>query len=126
MRVRIIVFEYEILEAEVVDVSHLRVDSHGWELSRFPCQLQLSLFDVIGVEMHVSEGMNEVTRFVIEDLRNHHCKKGIARNVERNAKKKVCTSLVELAREAGAPPLGLMNIELEEEVTGRKGHLSTG
>ena len=123
MRVRIVVFEREILKTERVDVPHFRVDSHGREGSGVPGQLQLSLFDMIRVKVRIPKAMDEVTCLVTENLRNHHREERLARNIEGNTQKEVGASLIELAGEPGASPVCLVNIELKEKVAGRKGHL---
>ena len=97
MRMRIVVLEGEVLKGEVVDPAHLRIDPHSRKGAWFPGQLQFCLLDVIGVEVQVPEGVDEVTRFVVEHLCDHHRKQGVACDIERDSKKEIRAALVELA-----------------------------
>ena len=71
-RVGIVVDQFEVIEGEGVDSLHIRIDSHAWQLSWFARQLQLCLIYMIGVEMKVPECMDEIARFQITDLSDHH------------------------------------------------------
>ncbi len=123
MRVRIVVLEGEVLETKSVNPADLRVDSHGGQGTGFAGELQFGLLEVVRVEMHVPEGVDEVTGLVVENLGDHHGEQGVARDVEGDSEEEVGTALVELAREPRTPSLRLMHVELEKEMAGWEGHL---
>src|SRR4051812_20990430 len=60
VRVRIVAFEREVLEAERENVGHGRVDLHHRQGTGWPRQLQPGLLEVVGIEMRVAERMNEI------------------------------------------------------------------
>ena len=58
---RVIIHQFEILEFEIEDTFHIRVDFHLRQRTRFAGQLQFYLFQMIQIDMCVTECMNEVT-----------------------------------------------------------------
>ncbi len=123
--VGVVVFEIEVFEGEGVDVADGGVDGEGGEGAGVAGELEAGLVEVIGVEVEVAEGVDEVARFVVEGLGDHHGEEGVGGDVEGDAEEEVGAALVELAGEAGALAVlfGLVDVELEEEVAGGEGHL---
>lgn len=97
MRVRVVVFEFEIFEGEGVDVADVGIDLQGRERPGLTSELEFCLLEVVGVKMEIAEGVHKVAGFVIEGLGNHHCKEGVAGDIEGDAEKEVGAALVELA-----------------------------
>ncbi|MPN36795.1 hypothetical protein SDC9_184306 [bioreactor metagenome] len=118
MRVRVVAFEAEILEAEGEDVPHLGIDPHCRQGAGLARQLQAGLFEMVGVEVGVAEGMDEVTRAIAADLRQHHRQQRVGGDVEGHAEEDVGAALVELAGQ-----LAVGDVELEQAVAGRQRHL---
>ena len=56
---RVVADQFEILELEIVDVLHRRIQLHLRQRARLAGELQLRLFEVIGVEVQVAEGVDE-------------------------------------------------------------------
>ena len=123
--VGVVVFEFEVFEGEGVDVADGGVDGEGGEGAGVAGELEAGLVEMVGVEVEVAEGVDEVARFVVEGLGDHHGEEGVGGDVEGDAEEEVGAALVELAGEAGALAVlfGLVDVELEEEVAGREGHL---
>lgn len=61
MRVRIVAFEAEVLEAEGKEIAYRRVEAHGRQGARRARKLQAHLFEMVAVEVRVAEGMDELT-----------------------------------------------------------------
>ena len=60
MRVRVVAFERKILVAEREDVLDVRIDLHDRQWPRRPRQLQPRLFEMVDVEVRVTERVHEV------------------------------------------------------------------
>jgi signal peptidase I len=119
----LIIFEREVLKPESEDIRHRRIELHHRKRIRLTRQLQLCLLEVIVVEVHIPESMNEVPGLEIADLGDHQGEEGIGRDIERNAKKDVGTALVKLTAQ---PLLSIgtgRDIELEKCMTGHQRHL---
>ena len=122
MRMRVVVGEREVFEGEGIDIGHCWIEGHRWQGTRFASELQLSLFQVIGIEMEIAKSMDKFTRLVAADLSHHLGQEGVGSDVERNAEEKVRGPLIELAGEAGLFAADIMHIELEKEVARRERH----
>ena len=68
---------------------------------------------MVEVEVRVAEGVDELSRLKVADLRHHHGQERVAGDVEGHAKKAVGRTLVELQRE-----FPFANVELEEGMAG--------
>ena len=68
MRLRIVTLQLEIIEAERKQVLYLGIDLHSRQRARFALQLGSGLLQVIGIEMGIAQGMDELTRLQITDL----------------------------------------------------------
>jgi hypothetical protein len=72
---------------------------------------------MIQVQMGVPQGMHEITRLQLADLRDHQCEQRIRGNIEWHAEKNVGTALVHLTGQ-----FSVGHIELEKSVAGHEGH----
>ena len=123
MWVWIVVVETEVIETEAVDFSDFRVDPEFRQWPRFTGELEAGLFEVVGVEVDVTKGVNKVAWFVVADVGHHGGKQCVGGDVERNSEEEVGATLVELAREAGATAIDrFMDVKLEEQMAGGQGH----
>ena len=86
--------------------------------ARLPGELQGHLVDVVVVDVAVTAGPHELADLQARLLGEHVGEDGVGRDVERNAEEHVRTALVELA---GEFPVG--DVELEQEVARRQGHV---
>jgi len=68
----IIPLQAEILVLEIEDRPALRVDDHLRQRPRRAGELKLGLFEVVEVEMRVSQRVDELPRLQISHLRHHH------------------------------------------------------
>jgi hypothetical protein len=66
---RVVAFQGEVLEFEVVDVFDGGIQVHLRQWARVADELEFRLFEMIGVEMQIAEGVDEFTGFQIADLR---------------------------------------------------------
>ena len=82
--------ELEVLIVEVEDALHVRINLHGGQRTWLTGQLKLGLLDVVQIEVGVTSGMDEVTRFEARHLCHHLEQQGLARNVEGYAQESIC------------------------------------
>ena len=73
---------------------------------------------MVQIDVRIAQRMDELPRLETALARHHHRQQRIRGYVEGYAEKRIGTALVELAREAPA-----RNIELEQDVAWRQGHL---
>src|ERR1700736_5643395 len=78
---------------------------------RRTCKLGIGLFEMVRVQVTVAARPDELSRLQIALLREHVREERVRGDIEGHAEKKVCASLVELARQA---PAG--DVQLEERV----------
>ena len=70
---RIVMLEREVAEAEVEDRRHRGIQGHGGQRTRLAGELKLGLIEVIGIEVEVPEGVNEIAGFQSANLRHDQC-----------------------------------------------------
>src|SRR3546814_5361051 len=112
----------KVLRREIEDALAVRDSTARQRNSRegqwLARQLFLRLFDVIGIEVDVAEGVDKFpgreTDFVSDQARQQ----SIRCDVERYAQKNVCRPLIELATQ-----ILVRDEELEKAVARRQGHL---
>ena len=114
----VVAFEREILELEVVDVFHRRIEFHLRQRTRFARELQFRLFEMIRVKVQVAERVNEIARFQIANLRDHPREQRVAGDVEGHAEKQIRTALVKLAAQ-----FTVLHKKLKQRVARRQRHL---
>lgn len=119
MRVRIISEQLEVLIAEVENVTHLRIEFHLRERTKFARQLQSHLIEMIVVDMRIAERMDKLSCFEPGNVRNHLQQQRVRSDVERHSEENIRAALVELQAES---PVG--NVELKEGMAGRQVHIS--
>src|SRR5687768_9216787 len=73
---------------------------------------------MVRVEVEVAEGVDEIARSEVANLRDHHREERVAGDVEGDAEKEVGAALIELAAQTAVE-----DEELKERVTGRESHL---
>src|SRR5215467_1465994 len=118
MRVSIVVDQFKIGVIKIKDGRDRGVDPHLRQRKRYAGELQARLVDMIRIQMSVAKCVNKVARLKTTNLRNHHREQRVRSDVERHPQKYVRRSLIELARQ-----LSVGNIELKQQMAGRKGHL---
>lgn len=84
MRVRFVADQLEILETEGEQILHLGVELHGRQRQRLAGQLQVGLFQVVGVKVAVTARPDELAGLQAADLRDHQRQERIAGDVERH------------------------------------------
>src|SRR6266550_6625786 len=84
VRVRRVVFELEILEAEGEQVLHRRIELHHRQLARRARQLQMRLLQMVEIKMRIAEGVDELAGFETRHLRDHHGEQRVGCDVERH------------------------------------------
>src|SRR5690606_40226459 len=94
---RIVAFESEILENEILDPLALGVDDQLGQWTRIAAELQPGLFEMIAVEMGIAQRMDEIADLEPGDLRDHMRQQSIGGDVERHAEERVGRALIELA-----------------------------
>ena len=118
VRVGLVADQLEVLEAEGEQVLHVGVEPHARQRQRRAGELQVGLLQVVGVEVAVAAGPDELAGLEVADLRHHQGQQRVAGDVEGHAEEDVRRTLVQLAAE---PALG--HVELEQRVAGRQLHL---
>ena len=74
---------------------------------------------MVAVEVKVAEGVYELLWLEPRDVGGHQCEDRIGCNIERDAQKNVCASLVKLAAQGSA----LTDVKLEQGMARRQRHL---
>lgn len=112
-----VVLQGEVLELEIEQGRHRRIEPHGGQGPGIPAQLQPGRLEVVLIEVGVAKGVDELSRVEPADLGHHHGQEGVGGDVERNAQEHVGAPLIQLAGETA-----LGNVELEEGMAGSQGH----
>src|SRR5579871_3269296 len=120
---RLVILQGEIFKLERKDILHCGIELHHRQRMGCPGELELCLFEVVAVEMHVAETMNELPGLESADLGHHQGQQCIGGDVERDAEEYVGAALVELAAEAGFTIGARCYIKLKERMAGHEGHL---
>ena len=63
MRVGFVADQFEIFEFEIKDIFNMRVQVHFWQGFWLARELELRLFNVIGIEVRIAKGMNKFAGF---------------------------------------------------------------
>lgn len=118
MWIGIVVHQFKIFVPEAKNIFHIGIYFHIGQRSRLTRKLQFHLFQVVQVDVGITEGVNEFTLLKSRHLGHHLQQQGVRGNIERHAQKYVGTPLVELQAQ-----FTLCHIELEEGMTGWKVHV---
>ncbi len=116
-RVALVVFKREIFVCKGEKVCHRWVDLHDRQRIRLAGQLQPGLFYMIIIQVHVSEGMYELTGLQSSDLRYHHGEERVRSNIKGHTQEHICAALVQLAGE-----LAIGHIKLEQCMARAQAH----
>ena len=114
---RVVTDQLKILELEIVDVLHRRIQFHLRQRTRLARQLQLRLLDVVRVKMQIAERVDEIARLQTANLRHHQREQRVAGDVERHAEENIRAALVKLAAQ-----LAVAHVKLEQRVARRQRH----
>src|SRR5690554_3514236 len=87
--VGLVVFQGEVVEGEGEQVLYFGVQAHAGQRMRLAAQLQVGLFDVVGVQVAVAAGPDELARLQVADLGDHQGQQGVAGDVEGYAEEDV-------------------------------------
>jgi len=109
--------QFEIFEAEITHLFDRGIEFHPGQGSTISSELFARLLEVILVEMQIAEGVNEIARPKIDNLRHHHGEERIRRDVEWDAEKQIGAALVKLATQ-----LVVLHVKLEQNMTRWQGH----
>src|SRR5690349_5106979 len=93
---RIVSNQFKILEFELVNIFHCRVQFHLRQGSWFARELELRLIKMVGVEVEISKCVNKRAGLQAADLRHHEREQRVGCEVERHTEKQICAALVEL------------------------------
>ena len=111
-------FQLEVVVAERVNVSHVRVERHPRQRPWLARQLQLGLIEMIRVQVQVSERVNELARLQSANLCHHQQQQRVRRDVERHTEKQIRAALIQLATQHA-----VAHIELHQCMARRQRHL---
>ena len=94
MRMVVVVNYLNVIIRKVIDFCTLRVESESGELERWSANLFAGLFEVVGIEMQIAEGVDEFAGGQAGDLGDHAGEQGVAGDVEGDAEEEVGAALV--------------------------------
>ena len=115
--VRVVAFESEILEDEILEACAGGVEHHARQGSALAGELQTGLFEVVGVKVEVAEGVNKCAGLKTADLGDHEREERVGGDIKGHAEEEIGAALVELATE-----FAVLNIELKKCMAWREGH----
>jgi hypothetical protein len=115
---RIVIKEFEVLIAEVLQSCDLRIETKSGERAWLTSELEFHLLHVISVDMYVTKTMDEIAHLKPCDLSDHVEEKSIRSNVEWYPEEDVSTALIELEAQSA-----ISHIELHQAVARRQRHI---
>jgi len=95
MAVRIVAYEFKVLEFKVVDFLHIRIDLHRREPPWLARELLPTLLQMIFIDVYVAEYVDKLPRLISRHLRNHHGEKCIGCDIKRHAEEKIRAPLIQ-------------------------------
>ena len=95
-RMWVVVFEDDMVKVEFIDRLETRIYGNFREVSWLAGHLLFHLVDMILIDMDIPEGMYKSTRFDAEKVRKNMDKERVGSDIERDAEKEVCRTLIEL------------------------------
>ena len=118
----LVIHEFEVIKRKVINPGDFWIDLHGGERIWGSDKLLAGLIEVVRIQVEVAEGVDEISRLITTDLRDHESEKGVRGYVKWNPEEEVGAALVKLAAQAGSLGIGIVNVKLKKEVAGRQGH----
>jgi len=115
---RVVADQLKMVELEVVDVVHGRINSHLRQRARLAGELQFGLVKMVAVKVKVAESMDERAWLQTAHLRRHHGEQRVGGDVERHTQKQIRAALIQLAAQ-----LAFVGVKLKQNVARRQGHL---
>jgi len=116
--VGVVVVETDVVEGEAVDLVDVGIEPELGKGLGLAVELEFGLLEVVGVEVQVADGVDEVLGPELGDLGDHVGEQGVGGDVKGDAEEQVGTTLVELAAELVA-----VDEELEQQVARGQGHV---
>lgn len=115
---RVVAFEFKILELEIEDSVDIAFDDKARRFARVAGKLGLNLLHVVGVDMCVAHSVDELSRFVARHMGEHFQQQRVRGDVERHAEEHIGGALVELQVHRA-----VLNADLPERVTRGQRHV---
>ncbi len=115
---RVVAFEFKILELEIKDAFDFAIDDEARRLARGAGELGFHLLHMVGIDMRVAHGVNELPRFIARHMGEHFQQQRVGSDVEGHAEEHIGGALVEL-QVHGA----VLDADLPERVTGGERHV---
>jgi len=84
-----VIYQFEITELELLYVFDLWIELKQWEWVRCARELGLQGFNMVGVDVAVSESVDEFATFETTDLGEHASHEGVGSNVEGNSEAQI-------------------------------------
>mmetsp|Transcript_13967 Transcript_13967/g.22119 ORF Transcript_13967/g.22119 Transcript_13967/m.22119 type:complete len:205 (+) Transcript_13967:861-1475(+) len=109
--------QFKVRVLETVNVRVFRVYLYRWKWCRFAFQLFFQRFNMVFIDMTVTNYMYEFTSFESGTLCDKVCQKRVRSDVKRHTKAHISRSLVHLARQ-----FSVRDVKLSKHMTGGKGH----
>ena len=113
-----VVLQLKIFKLEVKNVLYLRIDPHVGQGPGVAGQLEVSLLQVVGIQMGITEGKDKVPILQLANLGHHHSEQGIGSDIKRHSQKYIGAALVHLTAQ-----FAIGHIKLEKSMAGRQGHV---
>ena len=115
---RVVAFEFKILELEIKDAVDVAIDDEARGFARGAGELGLNLLHMVGIDVRVAHGVDELPRFVARHMGEHFQQERVGGDVEGHAEEHIGGALVEL-QVHGA----VLDADLPERVTGGQRHI---
>lgn len=115
---RVVACDLKILKPEIKDRGDGAGDPQGRQRAEVAGKLGLHLFHMVGIDMRVADGMDEIPGLIARDMGEHDEEEGVRGDVERHAKEHVGAALVKLQVQLAA-----QDADLPHRMAGRQRHL---
>ena len=84
-----IIVDPEVLEGPAKKIGLVRVHPERWQRARLACQLQLSLLQMVKIEVGIAERVHEIARTQAGGARHHVRQQRIGGDVERHTEEDI-------------------------------------
>lgn len=109
MRMRVVAGDLEIVETVVEDRVWLALDDQLRQRARRARQLQAGLFQVVRIQVQVTDRMHDLAHFQVALLSDHMSQERQARAIEGNAQVEVARALGQVGRQAAVGHVELVH-----------------